>query len=135
MTSNLPFFSFVFSMISEDLKSPAPPFFFGASSGHIYFADDSKHCTELVALGAPLTVMYYTVTSTAPAPAPAAAASGAGAAPPQGAVGSWQNEAGYLVLVSADASLYKYKIASDGKVGVWGCGGGLEGGVIYSVMK
>jgi hypothetical protein len=77
------------------------------ATGNVYFADDVKHCTEVVNIGAPVNVMYYSHGKPA-----AGAAAGAN---PMAAAGS---EPGYLVLVSGDASLYKYKIAADGKVSV-----------------
>ena len=65
---------------------PCPSFFFGGSSGIIVFADDLGHSSDVIKAGSPISTMYY-------------------------------NQAkDYLVLVTVDVVLYKYKITPEGKM-------------------
>jgi intraflagellar transport protein 140 len=65
---------------------PCPSFFFGGSSGIIVFADDLGHSSDVIKAGSPISTMYY----------------------------NQPND--YLVLVTVDVVLYKYKITPEGKM-------------------
>jgi len=63
-----------------------PSFFFGGSSGIVVFADDLSHSSDVIKAGSPIGSMYYSQAKD------------------------------YLVLVTQDVVLYKYKITPEGKM-------------------
>lgn len=65
---------------------PCPSFFFGGSSGIVVFADDLSHSSDVIKAGSPIACMYYSAARD------------------------------YLVLVTVDVVLYKYKITVEGKM-------------------
>jgi len=65
---------------------PCPSFFFGGSSGIVVFADDLGHSSDVIKAGTPISAMHYSAAKD------------------------------YLVLLTVDVVLYKYKITPDGKM-------------------
>lgn len=63
-----------------------PSFFYGCEDGVVYFADDAGHCSEVVSIGTPVNFLHYS------------------------------HAKDYLVILSLDAVLSKYRIQSDGKM-------------------
>jgi intraflagellar transport protein 140 len=74
------------SMPADGSVLACPSFFFGGSSGIVVFADDLNHSSDVIKAGSPIGSMYY-------------------------------NQAkDYLILVTVDVVLYKYKITAEGKM-------------------
>jgi len=67
-------------------QGPCPSFFLGGAAGLILFADDLGHCSEVVHVRSPVKTLYYSFSKD------------------------------YLILLTADAVLYKYVISPDGQM-------------------
>lgn len=74
------------SVPADGSVAPCPSFFFGGSSGIVVFADDQSHSSDVIKAGSPLSSLYY------------------------------NQSRDYLVLVTIDVVLYKYKITIEGKM-------------------
>ena len=71
-------------MAQRPKSSACPPFFFASSSGAVWYADDSSHCSSMLSVGQPLRLLHSSTSKD------------------------------YLALVSEDATLMRYKWAEDG---------------------
>jgi hypothetical protein len=89
-------------------------------SGHVFFADDLGHCTEVVNVGISLTALYYSHSKVGQR---AACGVHVAVLPVLGA--HWlccllpapaRLAQDYLLLVSSDVVLYKYRISPEGRM-------------------
>ena len=82
--SHVAFRQSVSGLAHRSSTSQCPPFYFGGSSGQVWYADDSQHCSEVLNVGQPLRMLHSSTSKD------------------------------YVALVSDDVTLLRYRWSEDG---------------------